>query len=168
MKFYEKDRFDGLDEKHSIYATAEYDDDDAGGDGIDDNDLFGDIDEEEEVVVSMALDDEGSLSLLQEATDELLESGPHAEEAVIKAAPSSPASGYTPATAMSKAPVKSAASAAAPVAKKAKKAAPAKKAPAKKAVAKKAPAKKTAVKKTAAKKAAVKKTPAKRSLPSRR
>ena len=55
MKFSEQDRFDGLDEKIRIYATADYGDDEAGGDGYEDNELFGD-EEEEEVVVSMTLE----------------------------------------------------------------------------------------------------------------
>ena len=53
MKFNEQDRFDGLDEKIRIYATADYGDDEAGGDGYEGNELFDD-EEEEEVVVSMA------------------------------------------------------------------------------------------------------------------
>ena len=40
MTINEQDRFNGLDEKIRIYATADYGDDEAAGDGYEDNDLL--------------------------------------------------------------------------------------------------------------------------------
>src|SRR5664279_1831993 len=107
MKFNEHGGFDGPDEKIRIYAAADYGDDEAGGDEYEGNDLFDDDEEEEEIVVTLPMDDAEALVLLEEIADELLEPEPHAEEAVIEAAPPSPVGGYTPATKISKVPVKS-------------------------------------------------------------
>ena len=173
MKFNEHGGFDGLNETIRTYTAADYGEDEAGGDGYEGNDLFDDDEgEEEEVVVTMALEDDGALDLLEDIADDLLEPGPHAEEAVLEAAPPSPVAGYTPAITASKPAQKSEASVAASVvemaakkaeiAKKAAEKAAAKKAAAEKAAAKKAAAEKAAAKKAAAKKAAVKKATAKK------
>ena len=154
MKFNEHGGFDGLDETIRTYAAADYRDDETGGDGYEGNDLFDDDEgEEEEVVVTMALEDDGALDLLEDLADDLLEPGPHAEEAVLEAAPPSPVAGYTPAITASKPAQKSEAGVAASVVEMAAKKAEIAKKAAEKAAAKKAAAEKAAAKKAAAKKA---------------
>src|SRR5664280_808761 len=115
MKFH--DGFDGRDENLKVFA-ASADDDDVDGDGYEGDGSFDDDDEEEEVIVTMTSDDDEDLDRLEDEVDDLLEPEPHAEEAVIAAAPPSPVVGYTPAATPSKTPVKSAASTPAPVVKK--------------------------------------------------
>ena len=134
MTINEHDGFDGLDEKNRIYAAADYGDDESGGDGYEGNDLFDDGDEEEEVVVTMSLEGDAALDLLEDVADDLLEAGPHGE-----AAPPPPVAVPAPAIATAKT---------AEIAKEAAE----KEAAAKQAAAKKAAAKKAAAKKAVAKK----------------
>ena len=86
MKSNKHGGFDGLDESIRIHAAA---DDDSFAEGYEGNGHFDDDEEEEEIVTMTSDDDEEALGLQEEA-DELLDSDPHAEDALIAAAPPSP------------------------------------------------------------------------------
>ncbi len=83
MKFNERGGFDGLDENGKLHAAAQYGDEYADGDGYEGSDLFDDDDVEEEVVVTMNLEDEDGLNL-EDVAEDLLETVPFSAISAIR------------------------------------------------------------------------------------